>query len=138
MILLDHVVAWDESALTASVTIRSDTRFRGADGSVPAHVAIEWMAQACGAFAGLEARTQGLPVRLGFLLGTRRFRASRPGFAEGERFLVLAKQIFREGGMGKFDCVVRAADGEDVAHAQLTVFQPAETDPAGTPTERTS
>ncbi|MGN6975849.1 ApeP family dehydratase, partial [Neisseria sp. P0006.S006] len=42
------------------------------DGVLPSMAYMELMAQGIGAFAGIEALKAGEPVRLGFLLGTRK------------------------------------------------------------------
>ena len=57
-------------------------------GGVPAYVGLEWMAQACGAHVGALARDAGIPVRVGFLLGTREFTIHAPRFRLGERLIV--------------------------------------------------
>ena len=69
------------------------------------------MAQACGVFAGLQARARGEPVRVGFLLGTRRYLASRPWFADGETLEVTARLVLRDGPMAVFDCRISAGAG---------------------------
>lgn len=123
MVLLDEILAWDDVSLSAVLTVRPDSLFFEPGQGIAAHVGIEWMAQACGAFAGLEAKAAGESVRLGFLLGTRRYRATVPWFFAGERLVVSVKQVFRDGGMGVFDCRI---EGEDAvrAVAQLIVYQP--------------
>lgn len=122
MVLLDAVAGWDDRALSAVLEIRADTPFRE-DAGVPAHVGIEYMAQACGAFAGIESLEAGRPVRIGFLLGTRRFVARDAWFRVGDRLVVDVTVVFREGRMGVFDCRI-TRDGQAVASARLTVFMP--------------
>ena len=72
MLLLDRVVSADADNLLAEVRIRSDSLFCNGDG-VGVWVGIEYMAQAIAAWAGYIARSRGEPVKLGFLLGTRRY-----------------------------------------------------------------
>ena len=123
MILLDQVTAWDEDSLTAAVTITPTTRFATPGKGVAAHIGIEWMAQACGAFAGMQAKTTGHPVQPGFLLGTRDFTADRPWFTIGETLTVSARRVFLESGMAVFDCRI-LTNKTTCASARLTVFQP--------------
>ena len=130
MLLLDAVVEDAAGSLTTGVTIRPDSPFVVAGNGIPAHVGIEYMAQTCGAFAGLEAHRSGQPVRLGFLLGTRRYRASVPWLPVGWRLTVTADLVFREGQMGVFDCRIQH-EGAEIATAQITVYQP--DDPAKEP-----
>ena len=121
-VLLDAVVALDDMSLSATVTIGPRSPFRQ-DNGVPAHVGIEYMAQACGAFSGARARRAGQMPRLGFILGTRRYHASRAWFADGERLVVTVNLVYLDEEVGVFDCVIR--DGGDiVANAQLMVSEP--------------
>ena len=122
MILLDEVIDYDDASLRASLTIRPDHPFF-AEGGVPAHVGIEFMAQACGAWSGAVGRQNGEKVRLGMLLGTRRYEAMVERFAAGSRLIVSVILAFRDGELGVFDCAIES-DGETLAKAQLTVYQP--------------
>ena len=122
-VLLDSVLDWDQGRLDARVDIHAGSRFFEAGHGVPGYVGIEYMAQACGAYAGLEAKSNGEPVRIGFLLGTRRFTCSRPWFAAGDQLTVGIVEVLREGVMGVFDCHI-AVNGAEVAAARLNVYQP--------------
>jgi predicted hotdog family 3-hydroxylacyl-ACP dehydratase len=122
MVLLDRVTAWDELGLSACVTIGPETRFAEPGAGVPAHVGIEWMAQACGALVGLRATTAGQPVRPGFLLSTRDFAADRAWFVTGELLVVFVHQVFHQGGMAVFDCRIDS-NGTTCTRARLTLFQ---------------
>jgi predicted hotdog family 3-hydroxylacyl-ACP dehydratase len=124
MILLDEVVSFDETSLVARVTIRPDQPFV-ADGRVPAHIGIELMAQACGAWAGATGRETGQPVRPGMLLGTRRYEATVDSFGLGDILTVTIALNFRDSELGVFDCTVER-HAEVLAKAQLTVYQPAD------------
>lgn len=124
MILIDEVVDWEREAIKTIVTIHSSQPMLRAEG-MPAHVAIEYMAQTCGAFVGVEALEAGRIPRIGLLLGTRNFSAPHKWIAEGEKLLVSATVVFREDEMGVFDCRVAKKNNDDtVATARLTVFQP--------------
>ena len=123
MLLLDRVTGSTEAAIEAALGIRPDNPFFEAGKGVAAHIAIEWMAQACGAFVGLEAMRRNQPVRVGFLLGTRNFKAERDWFRDGEGLIVRAELIFRDGETGVFDCILRGPERVE-ATAQLTLHQP--------------
>ena len=122
MILLDEVIEYGETSLQASVTITSCTQFVETKG-VQAYVGLEYMAQACSAHAGAIARDCGRPVRVGFLLGTRGYRAHVPYFRIGERLTVSVTMIYSDEEMGTFDCRIEA-QGRCLAEARLNVFQP--------------
>lgn len=125
MILIDRIVSAGEDHAVAEVTVRAETPFHETGKGIPCHVAIEWMAQTCGAFAGIQAKRVGEPVRVGLLLGARAFHSRQDWFLAGQTFIVKAVEIYRDGEMGVFDCEVTRDQGL-VADAQLTVFQPAE------------
>jgi predicted hotdog family 3-hydroxylacyl-ACP dehydratase len=123
MILLDEIVSTDEFTLTAALTVRPGSLFFESGRGVSAHVAMEWMAQACGAYLGIEARKAEEPIRVGLLLGTRDFRSVVPWFLEGKRLNVTVTLAFRDPDLGMFDCVVAdSANGEKLANASLSIY----------------
>jgi predicted hotdog family 3-hydroxylacyl-ACP dehydratase len=123
MRLIDRALEADASGMVAEVTIREDCLFFR-DGGVGGWVGIEFMAQTVGAWAGWNARLRGEAPKMGFLLGTRRYSCSRPVFRAGERLLIQVRQEFwAESGMGQFACTI-SIEGETVASAALTVFEP--------------
>ncbi|HXV84612.1 MAG TPA: hotdog family protein [Candidatus Binatia bacterium] len=127
MVLLDRVISVDEKSLCAEVGIRADALFCGPDG-VGAWVGIEYMAQAIAAWAGYNARLRGEVVKLGFLLGTRRYECSRPIFVLGSVLRVHIQRLFQnENGLGSFECRIDGAQGV-LSTATVTVFQPPNVD----------
>ena len=122
MLLLDEVVDWDRRVMTAAVTISRGRLFCEPAG-VPGYVGIEYMAQSCGAFVGMQAFESGQPVRIGFVLGTRRYLTNRSWFRFGERLLVSSTLVYHENAMGMFDTKIMVRD-QLAAEAQLTVYQP--------------
>ena len=123
MILLDEILDRDGEDLTAAVTIRSDSHFLQSDG-VPSYIGIEYMAQAIAAYGGYEALEANRPVRIGFLLGTRKFEAKVPFFRIGDRLVVKVSAIYKEA-LSSFSCHI-SVDDTIVAEANLSVYQPTE------------
>lgn len=127
MVLLDRLVAADDESLCAEVRVRADSLFF-VDGAVGGWVGLEYMAQAIGAFAGYRARRRGEPVRIGYLLGTRRYECKQPSFALGSRLEIYVKRVLQsEDGLAAFDCRINDENGL-VASANVTVFQSADGD----------
>lgn len=125
MVLLDRVICADEESLSAEVRIRPDSLFC-AKGSVGAWVGLEYMAQAIGAYAGYNARLRGEPIKIGFLLGTRRYECARPLFTVGSLLKVCVKRVLQsDDGLASFDCRIDDEHGQLVS-ANVTVFQPAD------------
>ena len=122
MLLLDKVIGYNDAEVVASVTITESSRLLTPEG-VPGHVAIEYMAQACGAYAGAMALDAGAPVKIGLLLGTRLCRVLVPWFRVGDRLFISASLVFHDEQLAAFDCKIEV-DGELVADAQLKVYQP--------------
>lgn len=125
MALLDRLLEVGPEDLRAEVTIRPDSMF--CDGNdVPGWVGVEYMAQAIAAYAGYTAELRGETVKIGFLLGTRRYEASCPGFAVGSRLNIHIHRILQaDNGIGSFECRIHAGS-EQLASATITVFQPAD------------
>ncbi len=125
MILLDAVESFDADSITTHLRVKSAGLLNLADGSLPAWVGIEIMAQTVAAFAGCQARQAGQPVELGFLLGTRRFQCNVEQFPAGSRLRIHAlRSLQDDNGMGVFECHL---DGPGIhAEARLNVYRPPE------------
>ena len=121
MILLDEVTGYDDNSLIAEVTITETSMFLGPEG-VPGHVGIEYMAQACGAYAGVHALNSGDPVRIGLLLGARDYRVHVPHFRRADRLCVAIAMVFRDEAIAAFECSI-TIEGKIAADAQLKVYQ---------------
>ncbi len=128
MVLLDKINTWDNESLTASVMIRPDAPFTDAQG-MPAWVGAELMAQTIGAYGGTHARKNGQPVKIGFLVGSRRYSASQGYFPLGASLQVQVREVLRsESGLSVFECHL-TGQGEHAhisASANINVFQPAD------------
>jgi predicted hotdog family 3-hydroxylacyl-ACP dehydratase len=125
MMVIEEMLARQPGQITVGLTIRADSLFFRAGRGIPAHVALEWMAQACAAYGGADGQDRGLVPRIGFLLGTRDFQATRRWFGEGEQLQVTAKLDYRDEELAHFSChVEEVPTGAAVARASLTVFHP--------------
>lgn len=125
MILLDGVECFDDDSVETVLQVRADGLLSAADGSLPAWVGVEIMAQSVAAFAGCHARQAGQPVELGFLLGTRSYQCNVEAFPAGADLRVRAHRSLQDdNGMGVFECHL---DGPGIhAEARLNVFRPPE------------
>lgn len=124
MCLLDDVLEADEEHLVAEVTPRDDDLFAAAEG-IPGWVGIEWMAQAIAAWSGQRAISAGGAPRLGFLLGTRRYRCQVEHFAFSRPIRVEITLDYQAGnGLGAFTGRLLDDTGSECASAILSVFEP--------------
>lgn len=124
MLLIDRVTAADAKRLSAQACVNARAWYADAGGNMPAWIGVELMAQAIAAFVGLEQRRQGKPIKIGFLLGTRKYSCAVPAFARDAVLDVTACLVYREAsGLGAFDCHIEMK-GERVADATIKVFEP--------------
>ena len=121
MIFLDRVISFDPSSLSAELVVRDDCLL-GDSKTVPSWTGIEYMAQAIAAYAGIQSKQAGEPIKLGFLLGTRRYLTNISCFNVGTRLTITITKIIQDDKLSVFDCKIY---GEDIEiSANLNVFQP--------------
>lgn len=123
MILIDRVVTFGPEQVHTQLKVRPGGLFSQADGSLPAWVGVELMAQSVAAYAGCQSRLVGEPVQLGFLLGTRNFQCNVEAFPAGVELQIHAlRSLQDDNGMGVFECHL---SGPGItAEARLSVFRP--------------
>ncbi|NVZ12536.1 MULTISPECIES: hotdog family protein [unclassified Pseudomonas] len=123
MILIDQVLSFDEEQIQTRLTVKPGGLFNRADGSLPAWVGIELMAQSVAAYAGCRARQKGEAVELGFLLGTRKFECNVEHFPAGTELTIHGLcSLEDDNGMGVFECHLTGHGIQ--ASARLNVFRP--------------
>ena len=125
MRLIDRLLEHDADSVVVETRVPFDGLFLDAAG-MPAWVGIEYMAQAIAAWAGVQARGRGEAPKLGFLLGTRRYNCTRGYFERGQVLRIEARrEVMGDNGLGVFACRI-SDDGEELATALVTVFEPAD------------
>lgn len=122
MCLLDRVLAYGEDWISTESTVTDENLFLTEYG-LPSWVGIEYMAQSISALAGVRQIEKGEKIRIGFLLGTRKYTVNTSHFPVGSVLRIKAQEIiWGENGLGAFDCVLEAENFR--AEASLNVFQP--------------
>jgi predicted hotdog family 3-hydroxylacyl-ACP dehydratase len=125
MRLLARVLQHDASSTTCEVELGHQSLFRGEDGRIPCWVGLEYMAQCVAAHAGLEARSQGVAPRVGFVMGSRRLRFHRPFHPADGVLEVVARHLRGRVELGalSFACEIHSPGGSresgDTAHGEL-------------------
>ena len=126
MALIDTVLECRPSYIKTQVEITPASLFLR-NNTVPAWVGIEYMAQTAAAWSGVISNNAGQMVAkppIGYLLGTRHYSAHCSGFNIGDILHIHAKCLLHSAdGLGSFECRIER-DGETVALATLSVFQP--------------
>ena len=92
---------------------------------MPAYTGLEMMAQAIAAIDGMKRKMDGLPPKIGFLLGCRRYSVRCADFEEGKRLKIVVKMVFSDGEMFAFECRIDDEDGSPLAKANMSVYAPA-------------
>ncbi len=130
MLLLDRMVEAAETRAVCEVVIRADGPFCG-DAGVPTYVGIEFMAQTVAAYSGWQRRRAGLPIEIGFLLGTPQFQSFCDSFRVGQALHVEVTHVWGADQLARFAGVIKDAHtGVRLQQADLSVFKP--TDLRGT------
>ena len=123
MVLLDEFVSAGEGEVTTAVRVSEDSLFYDPrQGAVPAWVGVEYMAQTISLYAGLQAKQAREPIRIGLLLGTRRYDVTVGHFRLGDRLLIHAREEWRDDAIAVFAC--RIETDRCLAEASLNVYQP--------------
>lgn len=108
----------------AQLTVRADSPFCDGAHGVPAWVGIEYMAQAISVFSGVEQLQRKEQVKIGLLIGTRRYESDVPLFTIGTRLNIIARLTDREdGGISMFACEIRD-DQRVLARGDIKAFRP--------------
>ena len=128
MVLLDRIVEAAETRIVCETSLQVDSPF--CDGAaVPGWVGIEYMAQTIGVLAGWRALAKQLPVRVGFLVGTRHYQSHVPQFRVGDVLRVTAdEEITTTDNLSVMCCTLHDGAGALLAEASLLVFQPNDLD----------
>ena len=125
MILVDDIqeVNFEECFITTTLTIRKDSLFFDSElGGVPYLTGIEFMAQTIACYAQLKYGKE--TPKIGFLLGTRSFKAFIARFEEGKIYQVKATELYCDSELVAFECFIYN-DGMLCANAIINAYQPA-------------
>ncbi|MCD7879714.1 MAG: hypothetical protein LUG16_07270 [Candidatus Gastranaerophilales bacterium] len=126
MILIDDIVDYSipDRWLSTKVEIKENSLFYDAKiKGVSSIIGIEYMAQSIGCYAFLRKKLK--TPKIGYLLGTRLYNNLSEKFELGKTYFILVKEIFSEGEINSFDCLIYNETKEEVASAALNVYQEA-------------
>ena len=122
MILIDDAIGDGEEWVESGVRIGEDSLLYEPGYGVPAWVGIEYMAQTVAMYSGIQARRADEEIKIGFLLGTRRYTAMTAYFPLGSYLRIHARVEWQDGQMAVFDC--RIEEKACLAKARINVYQP--------------
>lgn len=128
MRLVDELVSFDEASACVLVHINEASEFYQANTQgVPAYIGIEYMAQCIAAKAGANEIASGGAIKLGFLLGTRKYKPSVTHFKQGETLHVKTNRLMEDPtGLSVYECTIESGSqlGTILAKAKINVYQP--------------
>lgn len=139
MVLLDSIEEYGQESLRAFAQVDKNHIFLQENQTIPAWIAIEIMAQGVAALEGCHAHNQNKPVRLGFLLGTRKLELFVDEIPLGTQLQILNTISIRDSsGFAVCDSELtwihapaqvqyRLPENRLLAKAALNVFSPPET-----------
>ena len=124
MVLINNILNYQEASLLADISITENCKFyESAIQGVPSWAGIEYMAQTIAAFAGIQAKMINEPVKLGFLLGTRKYNIYQQSFQVGETYQIYVEQLYLDSsGLASFDCHI-SNQQDKIVQARLNVFE---------------
>lgn len=128
MRLVDQLVSFDDTSACVLVHTHENSEFYQAkQQGVPSYIGIEYMAQCIAAKAGANELASGGVLKLGFLLGTRKYKPTVAFFPCGETLRVTVTQLIEDSaGLSVFDCTIVLNNQVEkvLAQAKINVFQP--------------
>lgn len=122
MVLIGEPAAFGDNWAAASVRIGEDSLYYRSRRGVPSWVGVEYMAQTIALYAGINARQTGEDIKIGLLIGCRRYEADTEIFSLGSLLSIHVDGVWQDNQLAVFDCVIKTS--VEVARAQLSVFSP--------------
>ena len=122
MVLIAEPAAYGENWAEASVRIAEDTLFYELGRGVPSWIGLEYMAQTIALYAGICDKIAGRAVKIGLLVGARRYKVNSEYFPLGSNLHVHVDEVWQDSQMAVFDC--RIDRGKRLAEGKLNVYQP--------------
>lgn len=131
LLLLDRLVEPGAEITVCEWRVRGTDAFVSPGRGVPAYIGVEYMAQCIAVHAGVRARARGSGPPLGFLLGTRHYRAIVEYFKLELTYRATCRELISDdNGMGSYECCI-LLDHERIAEGRLAVLQKKERQPPG-------
>ena len=124
--LVDELIDVQDLSIHCQVTISDKNIFFNHETkTIPAWVGIEFMAQSVAGWSGYHAWKKGNKSPIGFLLGSRKYKAECSEFQQADTLDIFAEQVLENNGMAVFSCYIES-NGQQVASSQLNLFVPTE------------
>ena len=125
MVVLDCVTAFGDDFLIAESTVH-ENYILNKNGKLATFAGIEIVAQGVAAWAGCMAVLAGEPIRLGYLLGSRKLMLYTQEIPMGTHLQIEVKKSIQDAmGFGVFDCrLIDLKDNSVILEGALNLFCP--------------
>ncbi|MDC8829460.1 ApeP family dehydratase [Alteromonas gilva] len=128
MLLINEVLSVDEKSSSARVRVDEASPFFEKGHGVPAWIGLEYMGQTAALIAGHQLQQGLVSPHLGFLLGTRAFKAECSYFEAGQYTVRCDEKAIVGDGLATFDCFIETYQENSqtmtcLATASLSVFR---------------
>lgn len=129
MLLIDQIKRVEEKIIVTEAKICADNIFFDKrHQGVPSWVGLEYLAQSAAIWVGIDDERIGRDITLGFLLGSRSYRAEKSVFAENEILTMKVEADFIEASVTVFSGAIINAHGQTLVEGNLTAFRPDDLD----------
>ena len=120
MLLINKVLELSDKSSAALVTIDKQASFYEPNKGVPTWIGLEYMGQTAALIAGYQRQKGMIGPHMGFLLGTRAYKAQSDYFDDGITLRVsCAEKILVGDDLVTFDCQIQQYDPESSQHIPL-------------------
>ena len=128
MVLLHDVVTFDEDSVVCSVIVGEKGVEPDSINKFPTNLGIEYMAQAIGVFAHINAYPNGnVGPKFGFLAGSRRIECSAEYFLRGQELHAKAERYHATDELSIFKCsLTDPKEDKLLMNGRITIFHPSE------------
>jgi predicted hotdog family 3-hydroxylacyl-ACP dehydratase len=120
MRFVDRLIFYKDKEAETEALVSPDNPMLDAEGRLEGPALLEFLAQACAAYRGYEDGLEGGSVRVGFLVGSRKFRTTATARA-GDRLIIHTKTVGVFEGFSIVDGEVRR-DGETIASGTVKLW----------------
>ena len=123
MIFIDRGLEFGDDYALSCTEIDGD-HLAAVEGSVPAYIGLEMMAQTIAMWAGYRDQQAGNEPGVGFLLGTRRYHSEVAHLPQNEPLYArIQEDLVGQNGLSSFCCELRSSD-KLICTARINVFRP--------------
>lgn len=125
MLLIDEVVDVADNWIKTQIHHRPGCTFANENGIIPAWIGLEYMCQTVLAQVGYQRLETNKPIKIGFVLGTKKFSCSVASFKIGQPIFIEAEEYMANtSDLGVHNCRIIDPSGNELASAMIKGAMP--------------